>query len=544
MKKFISVFILFITIHLLSPGQDELLTTAEKSNYESTSTYEEVIQFIQTLEESFDNLRIEKIAISIEGRDIPLLIIGDPLPLTYKDLIDDNRIVVYLQANIHAGEVEGKEATQMLARELLIGKLPKKILENVIVLICPILNADGNEKFNTKNRTNQNGPVNGVGVRHNGQYLDLNRDAMKLETPEIRGVVTEILNKWDPAIAVDCHTTNGSYHEEPVTFTWMMNPNGDRTLINYMRDDMMPQVSKALSEKYDVENIFYGEFIDRLNIDKGWISYAAEPRYLVNYIGIRNRLSILNENYVYADFKTRVNGSYNLLKSILEYAASHKAEIKQLLTDADAKTIKRGIEPAITDSFAIEYEGRPTPEKITIKAFEADTIPGVKGYWRYKQSDRKGTVTVDYFADYYSTKGVKLPYVYILSVYIPEVIEVLKTHGIQVEQTKEDITLEVERFKIKEIKPSGRLNQGHYTNSIKGEFVTEAKEFPEGTYVIRTAQPLGNLVSYLLEPQADDGLLKWNFFDRYMVPQWGRGYFPYPVYKVIVKIEIKSEMKQ
>jgi len=538
MKKLIIISILLIIIQFPSSAQKDLQTTAEKSNYESTSTYAEVIQFIKSLENSSDNLRIEQMAKSTEGRNIPLMIIGDPLPSSFQDLKEDERIVVYLQANIHAGEVEGKEATQMLARELLQGNLPKEILENVIILICPILNADGNEKFNKQNRTNQNGPVNGVGVRHNGQYLDLNRDAMKLETPEIRGVVTEILNKWDPAISVDCHTTNGSYHEEPVTFTWMMNPNGDRTLINYMRDQLMPQVSKTLSEKYNVENIFYGEFIDRLDIDKGWISYAAEPRYLVNYIGIRNRLSILNENYVYADFKTRVQGSYNLLKSILEYAASHKAEIKQLLAEADAKKIKRGIDPAITDSFTIEYEGRPTPEKITIKAFEADTIPGVKGYWRYKQSDRKRTVTVPYIADYFSTKGVELPYAYILSIPIPEVIDNLITHGIQVEQTKEDITLEVERFKIKEIKPSGRLNQGHYTNSIKGEFVTETKEFPAGTYVIRTAQPLGNLVSYLLEPQADDGLLKWNYFDRCIVPQWGRGYYPYPVYKVIEKTEI------
>ncbi|MCD4731097.1 MAG: hypothetical protein K8R74_10875, partial [Bacteroidales bacterium] len=239
MKNLRNFLILFLIIQYTSFAQSELQTTAEKSNYESTSTYEEVIQFIESLEKSSDKLRIEKIAQSTEGRDIPLMIIADPLPSSYKDLKNDDRIVVYLQANIHAGEVEGEEATQMITRELLNGSLSEKILKNVIVLICPIFNADGNEKFSTKNRTNQNGPKNGVGVRHNGQYLDLNRDAIKLESPEIRGVVTEIFNKWDPAITVDCHTTNGSYHEEPVTFTWMMNPNGDRNLINYMRDDMM-----------------------------------------------------------------------------------------------------------------------------------------------------------------------------------------------------------------------------------------------------------------------------------------------------------------
>ncbi|OQX80724.1 MAG: hypothetical protein B6D61_01670 [Bacteroidetes bacterium 4484_249] len=539
MKNLFLLNIINIVVYISVVGQSSLLTVAEKSEYKSTSKYDDVISFIEELEKKSEFIRIDALALTTEGREIPLLIIGNPLPKNPADMKNDERIIVYLQANIHAGEVEGKEATQMLARELLLTD-SSNILKNVVVLMCPIFNADGNEKFSKQNRTNQNGPANGVGVRYNGQNLDLNRDAMKLETPEIRGVVTEILNKWDPAISVDCHTTNGSYHEEPVTFTWMMNPNGDRTLINYMRDDMMPQVSKTLSEKYNIDNIFYGEFIDRLNIDSGWISYAAEPRYLVNYIGVRNRLSILNENYVYADFKTRVKGSYRLLRSILEYASQHKTEIKQMLAEADNNTIKRGNNPSGTDSFAIEYEGRPTPEKITIKAIEADTIPGVQGYWRFKQSNRKRTVTVPYIADYFATKSIKYPYAYIFSVYNPEVIEVLKTHGIKIEQTTEDITLEVETFKFTRIKPSARINQGHYTNSTEGEFFTETKEFPAGSYVVRTSQPLGNLASYLLEPQADDSLLKWNFFDRYLVPQWGRGYYPYPVHKVNKKNKIQT----
>lgn len=533
MKSFSNLLILVLILHFTGFTQFEKQTTAEKSNYESTSTYEDVIEFINELEKSSHLLNIETMATSAEGRDVPLMIIADPLPTNYQDIENDDRIVVYLQANIHAGEVEGKEATQMLARELLNGELSDEILENVIVLICPILNPDGNEKFSTKNRTNQVGPVNGVGVRYNGQYLDLNRDAMKLETPEIRGVVAEIFNKWDPAISVDCHTTNGSYHEEPVTFTWQMNPNGDRTLINYMRDGMMPSVHRTLWDKYDVENVFYGEFLDRANIDTAWSSYACEPRYLVNYIGVRNRLGILNENYVYADFETRVNGSYHLLVTILEYAAEHKDAIKEMLDNADQRLINRETTIGVADSFAIEYEGVPTPEKITIKAIEADTIPGVRGYWRYKQSDRKRTVTVDYIADYFATENIKMPYAYILSVPDREVLDLLKTHGIAIEKLDEKITLSVEQFNISELKGNKRLYQGHYMNTMKGEFETLDKEFDAGVYIIKTAQPLGNLAAYLLEPLSDDGVGRWNFLDRYLVPQWGRGFYPYPVYRVM-----------
>jgi hypothetical protein len=409
----------------------------------------------------------------------------------------------------------------------------------VILLVCPILNPDGNDRISTSNRTNQNGPVNGVGVRYNGQYLDLNRDAMKLETPEISGVVSRILNTWDPAITVDCHTTDGSYHEEPVTFTWMMNPNGSRNLINFMRDQMMPDVHTHLLDKYHVENIFYGEFVDRLNLDKGWISEASEPRYLVNYIGMRNRLAILNENYVYADFKTRVYGCFYLLRSILDYASVNKTNIIKLLLNADSESVNRDSMTS-NDSFAIEYKGFPTPENITIKAFEADTIPGVKGYWRFKQSDRRRTVTVPYIADFFSSKSIKIPFAYVLSIPDKNVVNNLKTHGIKVEQLSGKLTANVERFKIDELAGSKQLNQGHYTESLKGEFVPESKEFAAGTYIIKTRQKLGNLAAYLLEPQADDGLLMWNFLDKYLVPQWGGDYLPYPVYRIMDKMELKT----
>jgi hypothetical protein len=534
---FISVFILIL--NTIGTGQPTLLTTAEKSNFQSTSTYNDVMIFAQELKKISPFIRLESIATSAEGREIPLWIIGDPLPLNPADLLNDDRLVVYIQANIHAGEVEGKEAVQMLARDLLKDS-NKEIFKNLIILICPILNTDGNEKFSKQNRTNQVGPVNGVGVRYNGQYLDLNRDAMKLETPEITGIVTQVFNQWDPAITVDCHTTNGSYHEEPVTFTWMMNPNGDRNLINFMRDDMMPAVHTHLKDQYKTENLFYGEFINRLIPDSGWISYASEPRYLVNYVGVRNRLAILNENYVYADFKTRVWGSYFLLKSILDYVAINKNKVQSLLKEADNRMIRRNDAESSIDSFAIRYEGRPTPEMITIKAIEADTIPGVKGYWRYKQSDRHRKVTVPYIADYYPTKNIGIPFAYLFAVPDIEVLENLKKHGIVVETLGEKQSLEVEGFRIDDLKAEPRLNQGHYTNMVKGEFVKETKDFTAGTYIVKTNQKLGNLAAYLLEPQSDDGFLLWNYFDNYLVPQWGEGYYPYPVYKLLENKGIPS----
>jgi hypothetical protein len=164
----------------------------------------------------------------------------------------------------------------------------------------------------------------------------------------------------------------------------------------------------------------------------------------------------------------------------------------------------------------------------------------MQGYWRFKQSDRKRTVTVPYIADYYAAKSVKFPYAYIITVPDPKVIDVLKMHGVEIEYLKENSTLEVEGFQFEDIQPSPRLFQGHYLNNIKGNAVVELKDFEQGAIVIRTAQPLGSVIAYLLEPLSDDGLLKWNFFDNYLVSQWGGQYYPYPVYKVMGQTEIET----
>jgi dipeptidyl-peptidase-4 len=495
--------------------------------------------FIEQLKKSSKNIRVESIARSVEGRDVPLLIIGDPLPKSASQLLNDGRIAVYIQANIHADEVEGKEALLMFARDILSEKKPE-ILKKVVFLLCPNFNPDGNEKISPENRTYQNGPVNGVGLRYNGQSLDLNRDGMKAESPEVRGVITNVFNKWDPAVFMDCHTTNGSYHVEPVTFTWMVNPNGDNSLIRYMRDKMVPQISSSLLKKYNVRNCYYGEFNDLLKPEEGWFYDAADPRYMTNYYGLRNRLAILNENYVYADYESRVKGCYYLIRSLAEYVSSNGNEIKSLLKDVDMKTIRRGADISDADSFAIEYVAKPLPEKVTIQTYEAEVVTDANGRRRLQKSNRQVDVTVPYFIDYQPTRSVKFPYAYLITTHDPGIINLLRIHGIQIENLAIDSKIEVERFEISELKGSSRLNQGHYANTVKGKYIRGTINFPAGTVVVRTSQKLGNLAAYLLEPESNDGLMTWNFFDRYLVPQWGMGYNPCPVYKVMDKTLLRT----
>jgi hypothetical protein len=540
MKRSFIFLLALLSIACNLAGQSNFQTVAEKSDFKSTSNFSDVKIFIEQLRKSSHYIRIENLATTTEGREIPLLIVANPLPKSPKDMVNDKRIVVYIQANIHAGEVEGKEAVLMYLRDLLSEK-NTEILKNVVLLVCPVFNADGNDKISPLNRTYQNGPANGVGVRYNGQFLDLNRDAMKAESPEVRGVLTNVFNRWDPAVFMDCHTTDGSYHVEPTTFTWMVNPDGDNSLISYMHEKMMPEMSKTLSVRYKTENCFYGEFFDMMDPEKGWVYDALDPRYMTNYFGIRNRLGILNENYVYADFKSRVMGCYYLIHSLMDYTSAHKSEIENMLSEVDKKTINRGANPAVTDSFAIEFNLRPLPGKVTIKTYEAELINNTNGWNNYRRTEKRKDVTVPYYIDYYPKKNVRFPFAYLITTSDPAITDQLKTHGIKIEKLSSDSKIEVQRFEISDLKGAPKLNQGHYTNTINGTYFSGQVEFPAGTIVVRTAQPLGNLVAYLLEPQSNDGLVFWNFFDRYLVPQWGAGYNPYPVYKVLNKTEIKTK---
>jgi hypothetical protein len=149
-------------------------------------------------------------------------------------------------------------------------------------------------------------------------------------------------------------------------------------------------------------------------------------------------------------------------------------------------------------------------------------------------------VTIPYYIDYYPLKNVIFPFAYLVTTRDPAITNLLKTHGINMEILSSDSKIEVQRFEISELKGATKLNQGHYTNTIDGKYISGIVDFPAGTIVVRTAQPLGNLAAYLLEPQSNDGLVFWNFFDRCLVPQWEPGYNPYPVYKILERIDLKT----
>ncbi len=234
------------------------MTRAELTNYEQTSRYDDVIRFCDELGKLSPLVRVDTFGKSEEGRNLPLLILSDPPITSRSDAVRAGKPVIFVMANIHAGEVEGKEASLDVARRLATGDL-KPVLKNLVVLIAPIYNADGNEKISPANRTAQNGPVAGVGTRENAKGLDLNRDFMKLESAEAKSLV-RLFNTWDPHLTVDLHTTNGSYHGYHLTYAPALNPNTSPQLIRFSREIMLPQIAGAVEKKHKFRTYYYGNF--------------------------------------------------------------------------------------------------------------------------------------------------------------------------------------------------------------------------------------------------------------------------------------------
>ncbi len=567
---------LFVFLLLLIPTQvmprtqdNQPKSRAELTNYEETSRYEDVMQFITALQKQTDKLRVESFGKSGEGRDLPLMIFADPPISQPREARDSGKPVVFIQANIHAGEVEGKEAMLHLSRRIANGDL-RVLLSKLIILVAPIYNADGNERINVinraggkeeviYNRTAQNGPIGGVGTRENAKGFDLNRDYMKLETPEANALIS-LFNRWDPHLTVDLHTTNGSYHGYHLTYAPTLNPNADARLIAFERNKMLPAITRTLLKTHKFRIYYYGNFAtkERMNREldtfemqragreaqpadkpetKIWRTFDHRPRFGNNYCGLRNRLTILSEAYSYLDFKGRVAVTEAFVEEIFKYSALHAEEIAALIKRVDEDAVKGKIAQQ-----GVAFDLKPLDKPVEILVGEVGKIKNPRsGKMMTAMIENKFTPTLmpDYglFA---ATKSISVPRAYLFrnEEGLKIVLAKLQAHGIAVEELTEPLTTEVESYVIDDVKRAARAFQGHAEVKLKGHTQKETIKFPAGSILVRTTQPLSSLVFYLLEAESDDGFVNWNFLDAYL--EKGNSY---PIYKLMGEVKAASRLR-
>ena len=495
MLRTVAAFVLLALPSLASA--QSLQTVAEKSAYKATSTGADVVQFCEAIAKRGPVARLDSFGTSHEGRKLPLLVVSDPPVATPEDAKKSGKLVVLAFANIHAGEVDGKEALLALARDL-TDKKDHPLLKDLVILLAPNLNADGNEKIDPKNRPGDNGPLEGAGTRTNAQGLDLNRDFVKLESPEIRALV-KLINTWEPALVIDCHTTNGSKHRHTLTYDGARYPAADTDIATWTRATLFPAVTKRVKDATGFDLAPYGNF----NRERTkWETYPATPRYSIQYFALCGRVGILSESYSYATFKDRIDSTWAFVTACFTVAAEKRTDVAKIT------------QPAKNTRVPLRTKTEAFPGSTDILGFEEIEKDGKR-----VTTDKPKTYALDYIGRVVPTEFVELPFAYLVPATETAAIETLQRHGIKVEELREDIDLDTESLLITRVDAQeGGSPKRRFVTDVGGEWKKKVRRVPAGTVVVKTAQPLGTLASYLLEPRSEDGLTTWGFFANGVAP--------------------------
>jgi hypothetical protein len=483
-------------------------TIPEQTEYKSTSRYVDVMWFINTVVPRSPYMRLDTMGFTFEKRAMPLVVVGKLRDFSPEAVRKSGKTVVYIQGNIHAGEVEGKESALMLLREISAGK-HLEWLDSLVLLINPIYNADGNERFAVTNRPMQYGPINGMGTRAQAQGLNINRDYTKLDTNEGVAMV-DVFNSYDPHVGMDLHTTNGSVHGYFLTYSAPMHPNTDSTIVRLEREQMFPTLTSNVKKKYDWDFFWYGDFSRGPGGagDTIWSTFEHLPRYNNNYIGLRNRFALLSEAYSYATFEDRIKATNYFLEETLGWIYSHATEVRRATAAADRENI-------IGKRMALRAAQQPSPTKVEVlvggATLEKNPISGAN--MRLRTNVRRPKMMYDY-GTFKPTLTEVVPSAYIVpnTPGLAPLIAKLRLHGVVLTPARGSYT--VEKFAIDSMRVASRENEGHRERTVFGSWVPGGAVTPgPDAYVVSMKQPLARLIFTLLEPRSDDGLIDWGFAD-------------------------------
>lgn len=486
-------------------------THAEKTDYRQTPNYADTVAFAKQLADASPAIEYRGFGHSGQGRELPLLIASETQTFTPEAARAAGKAVVLIQACIHSGEPDGKDAGFALLRDIAITKTAAGILNNVVLLFMPIYNTDGHERSTPFNRINQNGPES-MGWRTTSTYQNLNRDYMKADTPETRAWL-RLWNEWEPDLFIDCHVTDGADYRCNITYHHEHHAGIDEAVLDWERDVFDGKVAKATADAGNVIS-WYLEFIDNRDLTLGTRDFNGSPRFSTGYVPLRNRPGILIETHMIKDYRSRVIGTYDFLRSALTEVNNDPDRLIRIGHEADLRTTDAGrlYNPANLYPLDFELTDKTTP--FELKAFQYETEQSeVSGDLRVIYGREPLDLTIPMYDTFRVTAAAAPPLHYIVPVQWTSVIEVLHAHGIRFRSLAELTPVEVESYRFTNVRWPYEPFEGRHMPQFDVERTTETREFPAGSIVIPVAQPLGKVILNLLEPQAPDSFAKWGFFN-------------------------------
>jgi hypothetical protein len=521
-------------------------TQAERTGFHETSSHASVQAFLDSLAKLGHPITSGVMGKTTEGRDLPYVIVSRPHFPTPAHVRGSGRPVVFVQGNIHSGEVEGKEALQALLRDLILDPRPN-VLDSIVLIALPNYNADGNERLapQARNRGAQNGPEM-VGTRPNATGLNLNRDYMKADAPETRASLA-MFNTWDPHVFVDLHTTNGSYHGYNLTYAPSLNPAAELRGATFggawARDSFLPELRRRVRARHAVETFDYGDFAGggaargggagRGGAGRGaapptgitptsppaeWRTYEHTPRFGTNYYGLRGRISVLSEAYSHDPFEKRVRSTYAFVRELLSLVAERRESILALARQSD-EALLRGTADLGAVPVRATMAQAPNDEPVVYEEIErmGDSTryePGMP--LGAKRTGRFRTATMKIFNRFTPTLTRPAPWGYALAPTDTSAINLARLHGLQLLRLGAEYRGDAgPQFVVDSTVIAPQPFEGHRIVRLVGRWEPgRPVTLAEGSVIVRTAQPLGVLAMYLLEPESDDGIVAWDIGGR------------------------------
>jgi hypothetical protein len=520
----------------------KFLTVPEKTKYERTASTTEILEFIDMLKWNSDKVFAINMFTTTLRRNCPAVVLAAPRLTSPEEAAKSGKTVVYLQGNIHPYEPEAKEALLMLTREILFGRM-KRLLDNLIIIVCPDFNVDGNDTLSLND-----GTPHLLGTGNNAQNLNLNRDAIKLETIEVNGLYRTIFNRWDPTLVYDGHMMGRVQHGYAIGYATCTVPAAHPGPRSYVFDKLFPAIREATRKDFGLEVFTHGD-IDNKWPPTTWSHDAAlwtnEAKFVANAYGLRNRMAILAETPGHESFERRIYAHYALIAEILEYTAAHGKEMQEICRAADREVIEAVKAKAESGELKNWVAGRyESWGKIDILAYQkrnvSELIPGtsVRAKIAPHMLEAPELVRgVENLTKPVGTAEATVPRGYLIPAELDYVAEKLRTHNVRVEVLTRPIKVTGEEFVIDKI---GQARGGGYAMiKLEGGFAkSPLKEFPAGTFRVDMAQPTANMAFYCLEPQAADGFVGWGVLDGYFKAAGAdKKSVVYPIYKYFKIIE-------
>lgn len=512
MRLIISIIIGVLTTSLVAQNS-EWITKFESSNYLETVTYEECIEFSKLLAEKSAIINYQEIGLSPQKRAIPLLIVDKDGLTNAEQIRATGRIILFVQAGIHAGEPDGTDAGFLLLRDMAIHQMNLELLEKVSILFLPSFNVDGLARMSPYNRINQNGPTE-MGWRANSNNLNLNRDYMKADSPEMKAWL-HLFNEYLPDLFIDCHTTDGADYQYVATYALETFGNMDDGLTEWMKSKYEPYLIEKMAAK-NTPIFPYVSFKNWHDPRSGLIRSVGTPMISQGYTALQNRIGLLIETHMLKPYKPRVYATYDLIVGTLESMNKDHEKIKSLNHNADLKMSSRKNGPK---NITIQYKvNMKDSAQVDFLGVEYDIVKSdlTGGDW-FQYSDKPSTFKLDLFEKQLPKEIIELPMAYIIPVEWPQVQEVLKTHGIQHFITTEKKKINIEAYTFENQKWENSSFEGR--QSLRSfELIMDEREteYEAGAMVVPVRQRAAKVLVYLLEPKADNSFASWGFFNSIM----------------------------